>query len=220
MAGAPRPWIDDPFAEAIRAGRGPLWLRRADGGRQLLDVERWCAPPDAADRTVLERCVRIGRPVLDVGCGPGRLVAELLALGVPALGIDLTEAAVERTRRSGGSALHRSVFDRVPGEHRWGAVVLLDGNLGIGGDPAALLRRLAQLVSPEGWLFVETESEPVDERVRVRIEGGAGRLGPPFVWARLGPGALARRAAAAGLVETARWVSRGRSFTALRVAAG
>ena len=30
--------------------------------------------------------------------------------------------------------LHRSVFDRLPGTGRWGTVLLLDGNLGIGGD--------------------------------------------------------------------------------------
>ncbi|GAA3027180.1 hypothetical protein GCM10020229_43190 [Kitasatospora albolonga] len=135
-----RPWIDDPFTRAIRAGRGPLWLRCEDGSRHPLEVERWCAPPDRADRTLLERCRLHGGPALDVGCGPGRLVAELLATGVPALGVDLTEAAVTRTRGLGGSALCRSVFDRLPGEGRWGAVLLADGNLGIGGDhvrPAA-----------------------------------------------------------------------------------
>ena len=69
------PWVDDPFAEAMRTGRGPLWLRRSDGGRVVLDVERWCAPAAGADQGLLERCVRAGRPVLDIGCGPGRLPA-------------------------------------------------------------------------------------------------------------------------------------------------
>ncbi|MFC9327034.1 methyltransferase domain-containing protein [Kitasatospora sp. NPDC057015] len=223
VAGAPapaRPWIDDPFTEAIRTGRGPLWLRTPDGGRIRLDVERWCAPPDAADRTLLERCVRLGLPALDVGCGPGRLVAGLLALGLPALGVDLTVAAVARTRLLGGPALCRSVFERLPGEGRWGAVLLADGNLGIGGDPAALLGRIAQLLRPGGRLLVEVEPQEVDERLAVRIEDGRGRLGPPFRWARLGAAAAARCAAGAGLAETERWTADGRRFLAFGPACG
>ncbi|MFJ9518048.1 methyltransferase domain-containing protein [Kitasatospora sp. NPDC101801] len=211
-----RPWIDDPFTRAIRTGRGPLWLRAEDGSRHLLDVARWCAPPDPADRTMLERCLRQTRPVLDIGCGPGRLVAELLALGLPALGVDLTEAAVTRTRGLGGSALRRSVFDRLPGEGRWGAVLLADGNLGIGGDPAALLRRTAQLLGPGGLLIAEVEPTEVDERLVVRIEDGAGWIGPSFRWARQGADAAARSAGPAGLAETDRWTSNGRRFTAFR----
>jgi len=214
---AVRPWIDDPFSAAIRSGTGPLWLRREDGGRHRLDVERWCAPPDAADRTLLDRCLALGRPTLDVGCGPGRLVTELLALGLPALGVDLTSAAVDRTRGLGGSALCRSVFDRLPGEGRWGAILLADGNLGIGGDPGALLRRLAGLLAPDGTAFVEVEPDvALDERLTVRIEDATGRLGPPFRWARLGLAATSRHAADAGLTTSDHWTTRGRQFTALR----
>ncbi len=53
------PWTDDPYAHALRTGRGPLFMRRlrppvdrddAGGEGELLplDVERWCAAPDAA----------------------------------------------------------------------------------------------------------------------------------------------------------------------------
>ncbi|GAA1272338.1 class I SAM-dependent methyltransferase [Kitasatospora nipponensis] len=211
----PRPWSDDPFAEAMRTGRGPLWLRRADGGRHLLDVERWCAPPDAADRSLLLRCDAAGRPVLDIGCGPGRLVTELLAQGLPALGVDVTGAAVARTRGLGGAALCRSVFERLPGEGRWGTALLADGNLGIGGDPQALLARCADLLAPDGVLLVEVEPGAVDERVTVRVEDGSGRSGPPFSWARLGATAAVHRAERAGLREVDRWTVAGRRFLAL-----
>ncbi len=213
---ARRPWTDDPFAEAMRTGRGPLWLRRSDGSRHHLDVERWCAPPDAADRSLLLRCLAEGRPALDIGCGPGRLVTELQALGLPALGVDVTRAAVARTRGLGGSALCRSVFDRLPGEGRWGTALLADGNLGIGGDPAALLARTAELLAPGGVLLAEVEPQEMDERVTVRVEDATGWCGPPFRWARLGAAATARCAADAGLAQSERWSVRGRSFLALR----
>ncbi|MFF1791402.1 methyltransferase domain-containing protein [Kitasatospora sp. NPDC058243] len=209
-------WVDDPFAEAVRTGRGPLWLRREDGHRLRLDIERWCAPAAGADHSLLRRCARRSAPVLDLGCGPGRLVAALLALGVPALGVDVTRAAVARTVGLGGPALCRSLFDRLPAEGRWGAALLADGNLGIGGDPDALLQRGAELIAPDGLLLVEVEPVEVDEQVTVQVEGPDGRLGPAFPWARLGTAAALRRAhTAAGLVEAERWTSHGRRFLAL-----
>ncbi|MGW7366672.1 SAM-dependent methyltransferase, partial [Streptomyces sp. NPDC054841] len=49
-------WRADPYNDALRTGRGPLFLRRPDGWLLPLEVERWCADPDPADRTVLDRC--------------------------------------------------------------------------------------------------------------------------------------------------------------------
>ncbi|MET8856009.1 methyltransferase domain-containing protein [Streptomyces sp. NPDC004579] len=164
---AARSWAADPYAEALGSGRGPLFLRRTDGWLLPLEVERWCARADAVDLQVLAYCEG---SVLDVGCGPGRLVAELAARGRPSLGIDVSEAAVARTVRLGGRALHRSVFEPLPGEGRWGTALLVDGNIGIGGDPAALLRRTAELLAPGGLLISETVTgADIDERVDVRI---------------------------------------------------
>ena len=51
------------------------------------------------------------------------------------LGVDISRTAVARVRQAGASALHRSVFDPLPGQGRWGTALLADGNIGIGGLP-------------------------------------------------------------------------------------
>ncbi|MFE0644120.1 class I SAM-dependent methyltransferase [Streptomyces sp. NPDC058877] len=205
-------WRADPYADALRTGQGPLFLRRHDGWLLPLEVERWCEAPDRADRSVLDRC---HGPVLDVGCGPGRLVAALAAEGRRALGVDISPEAVTRTIGLGATALCRSVFDPLPGEGRWGTALLIDGNIGIGGDPTALLRRLVRVVSRSGRVIAECVSVDVDERCEVRVDDGRGGLGAPFRWARVGIPALTVHAAAAGWTVTEQWDSGGRRFAAL-----
>ncbi|MFF7278576.1 methyltransferase domain-containing protein [Streptomyces griseorubiginosus] len=207
-------WSADPYARALRTGRGPLFLGRADGWLLPLELERWCAAADAVDLGVLRRCEGA---VLDVGCGPGRLVAALGARGRRVLGIDVSDAAVARTVALGGQALRRSVFESLPGEGRWGTALLLDGNIGIGGDPLALLDRTSQLLSRDGLLIAETVTDPdLDERVRVHVTDARGAVGDPFPWARLGTAALLRHAARAGWVPVDQWTAGGRCFVALR----
>ncbi|MFJ2272191.1 methyltransferase domain-containing protein [Streptomyces sp. NPDC087849] len=217
------PWTDTPYAHALRTGRGPLFLRRLSppahpggAGREgkllPLDVEHWCAVPDAADTGVLHRCTG---PVLDVGCGPGRLVAALAARGLRALGVDVSPAAVARTRQRGGTAVRRSVFDRLPGEGRWDTVLLMDGTVGIGDDPVALLGRLRAVVVSGARLPAEADSRDADERLNVRVEDGHGRHGRASPRSRLGATALLHAAEAAGWTLTGRWTAEGRPFMGL-----
>ncbi|WP_307795391.1 class I SAM-dependent methyltransferase [Actinacidiphila acididurans] len=212
-APAPAPqcttWGGDPYTLAIRDGRGPLFLRRPDGWLLPLEVERWCAPPDAADEALLRRC---RGPVLDIGCGPGRMVAAAAGRGMPVLGVDVNPAAVERTRSKGGPVLCRSVFDRLPHEGAWGTALLLDGNIGIDGDPRALLRRIGDLLAPGGRLLAEAAPHEVDERLTVRVQDGHGRQGRDFRWARLGPAALRGAALATGWTVAEEWTADGRRF--------
>ncbi|MGW8374760.1 methyltransferase domain-containing protein [Streptomyces sp. ODS28] len=206
---APAAWSAGPYARALRSGRGPLYLRRTDGWLLPLEVERWCAPPDGADLGVLRRCEGA---VLDLGCGPGRLVAALAERGLPALGIDTSPYAVARTRQAGGSALRRSLFEPLPGEGRWNTVLLLDGNIGIGGDVPALLRRVGQLLAADGQLLVEAAPTEVEESVHVQLHDGGTGTGPSFPWARVGPAALRRCAEGEGWRVMEQWGCEGRVF--------
>ena len=202
--------VSGPYARALNHPGQPLVLRTATGRRLVLDAARFSGPPDPVDCSVLDRC---HGPTLDLGCGPGRLVAELARRGVPALGVDISPAAVRLGRAAGAAILRRSVFDRLPGTGRWAHVLLMDGNIGIGGDPAVLLARARDLLRPgTGEAVVETDAEDVHENHVVTFDGG----GEPFGWSRIGTEALAPIAAGLGFRLTAGWTDPGgRRFVAL-----
>lgn len=198
------------YDEALSGGE----IRAVAPHHDLWDVRRWQRPADETDRTVLARCEP---PVLDVGCGPGRLTAELLTRGVPALGIDISARAVAQSEARGAAVLRRPVESRLPGEGRWGTVLLFDGNIGIGGDPDRLLRRCADLLRPGGLLIAEADPDAeVDQCEPVVLVAGDGRQSEPLPWARLGRLPLARRGLAAGLRVVDHWAIAGRAFLALR----
>jgi SAM-dependent methyltransferase len=195
--------------EAVHQRAVSLTLRTQDGRALPLQFARWCGAPDPADEELLSRC---RGPVLDVGCGPGRLTIALTERGVPALGVDISPTAVARVRRAGAPALRRSVFDQLPGHGRWETILLADGNIGIGGRPATLLRRCAELLAPAGRILIEAEPDDIDEQLSARLEHPDGRRGPVFPWARMGAGALLRAVANADLQVTAQWRHADRAF--------
>ncbi|HEY3980092.1 MAG TPA: class I SAM-dependent methyltransferase [Streptosporangiaceae bacterium] len=202
--------IGELYEQAL-AGVAAPEVERADGTARPLQARQWLAVAPG-DESLLRRCAG---PTLDVGAGPGRLTVALAERGVPALAIDITPYAVALARSLGALALQRDVFGTVPGTGRWATVLLADGNIGIGGDPVALLRRARELLAPGGAVVTEVSppgSGSAPERVRLRTEAGAG---PWFPWAWVGADQIGALAAAAGLLVRQSWADAGRWFAVL-----
>lgn len=186
------------FTELFGAGlRGhPLSVVGLDDEPAPVPVERWSGPLDAGDEAILDLCQG---PTLDVGCGPGRMTEGLAARGQIVLGIDVVGQAVDQVRQRGAAAIQRDVFAELPGEGRWSTVLLADGNVGIGGDPVALLTRVGQIVGLDGRVVVEVAEPGVPTRTLwARLDGG--RVSSrPFRWAVVGSDAIAELAGRSGL---------------------
>ena len=138
-------------------------------------------------------------PTLDVGCGPGRLTVALAERGQVALGIDVVHEAVGQTRARGAAALRRDIFGAVPGEGRWQTALLADGNVGIGGDPVALLRRIRRLLLPGGRVVVEVAPPGVTTQSVLATLECDGLRSRPFRWSVVGVDGIAGVATSAGL---------------------
>jgi SAM-dependent methyltransferase len=166
------------------------------GGPRPLPVGEWTRAIDATDLALLADCLG---ETLDVGCGPGRMTRALAERGHAALGIDVVPEAVRMTRRRGAAAILRDVWDTVPGEGRWSTVLLADGNVGIGGDPRALLARVRALLAPGGRAVVEVAPPGtglLTHRISLRTTTMRSR---PFPWAVVGADAIGTVAIGTGL---------------------
>jgi SAM-dependent methyltransferase len=206
----------DIYGLALADEAPALRALRPDGSVLRVALDRWLGPLMAADEAVLDRAQA---PVLDVGCGPGRHVLALARRGHLALGVDIAPAAVRVARLRGAPAIEGSVFDRIPGAGTWGSALLLDGNIGIGGAPEALLARLRDLLRPGGEALVELAPPGVpatNEHIRLEY---AGRQSSPFAWAYVGSDAIEALARTAGFTVAERWDAERRWFARL-VAAG
>lgn len=202
------------YSGALREGHR-LEAVYPDGTRIAVPVDDWRGPLLPGDASVLDRCAGA---TLDVGCGPGRLTTALRSRGVAAVGIDVNGDAVRLAREAGALAHRCSVFGPVPRAGEWDTALLVDGNIGIGGVPVALLRRVAGLIGALGQALVEVEG-PMGSSRRTRLRLASGRrVSRPFPWAHLALRDVEGAAALAGMRLDETWQSADRWFVALRPA--
>jgi SAM-dependent methyltransferase len=208
----------EPYARALRsADAGVLYLEELRDDEYTasssMDFARWNGVADQTDVALLGS---VRGPVLDVGCGPARMVRAAMAMGLEVLGLDVSATAVELGLRTGLPMHEGSVFDALPGEGSWHTVLLVDGNIGIGGDVTHLLARCADVASDDGEVVVELNPDPNrDHRYTGRLVDIHGGSSESFPWAEVGLAGVTRRAPAAGLTLRQAWSTGSRSFCRL-----
>ena len=140
-----------------------------DGSRRCCRCGAGCGGRSGEEQLL----ARVEGPALDVGCGAGRHVVALRPARPEALGVEisgLATAALARVR--GARVVEGSIFDASePRSSRWATALLLDGNIGIGGDPSALLPRVGQLLRPAARRSPSWNPlAPLEAWRRVRLE--------------------------------------------------
>lgn len=97
-----------------------------------------------------------GATILDVGCGPGHLLARLAVRGVPATGIDIDPGMVARARARLGDPAAAQVGDVAALPVPDASVDLVVSTLAMHHwtDPAAGLAEIARVLRPDGRAIV------------------------------------------------------------------
>ena len=97
-------------------------------------------------------------------------------------------------------------------------MLLVDGNIGIGGLPVVLLRRVAELLGPSGRALVEVEGPAgSSSRTRLRLVSG-GDVSRQFPWAHLALHDAGPAAVLAGLRLAETWQEAERWFASCSTA--
>jgi 2-polyprenyl-3-methyl-5-hydroxy-6-metoxy-1,4-benzoquinol methylase len=152
-------------AESARAGRRPVdgSPRPADRAHDYsasydpeTDFDRWYTLATA--QRIATR-IRPGDRVLELGCATGLMTARLVAAGAVVVGVERSAQYLDRARRrnlpgatfvAGDVESHRDA-----GSYRH---VLATNLLHEVADPEGLLRRMAELAAPDGFLHVTLQN--------------------------------------------------------------
>jgi SAM-dependent methyltransferase len=122
---------------------------------------------DAPELDLYEQYLR--SPVLDAGCGAGRLLAPLRERGFDVDGCDVSADMIERCRqRVPGATLWVSALHGLDPPRRYASIVC-SGVFGLGStreQDVRALERLHDALLPGGTLILDNEEQPFSWRVR------------------------------------------------------
>lgn len=142
--------------------------------------------------------MRPGR-MLEVGCGPGRFLAQASAAGWQVLGIDFDASAVAQSRRIPGvNARVMDIYDPSLDSERFDGIAM-DNVIEHLTEPARVFARCRDLLAPGGRLVMVTPN--IDSQCHEAFGSNWRGLEVPRHIYLYGANALRRFAEAAGLVD-------------------
>ena len=114
-------------------------------------------------------------PVLDLGCGAGRTALYFQDRGLEITAVDSSPGAVESCRLRGVRDVRLGDLNDPPSDRQWATVLLLCGNLGLGGSwdgNRKLLARLAEISAPGAVLIGDSVNSTDSAASGLRIHYG------------------------------------------------
>lgn len=183
---------NDPFGQALGnflAGRpGPILELETDAHLVIpaMAAEWFFQEPGAwhdFERDALTDPALKG-PVLDLGAGAGRASVLLESRGLEVTAVDSSPGAVAVCEARGLADVRLGDLRQPPADKNWGAVLMLCGNLGLGGDFDScrrLLKQLARIVRDDAVLIGDTvdptvgQTEDSDYTAYMNAQVAAGR---------------------------------------------
>lgn len=136
----PRPASLDRYYPIRYRGYGPL-VTRILAAFYSARVNRWA------------KRYPTGKSVLEIGCGPGLMLAAFAKRGWKALGIERNEDAASRARQTPGVEVTAKPLNEMPLDARFDLIILFHVLEHIG-NPVSLLKDCAGRLAPDGRVIV------------------------------------------------------------------
>jgi SAM-dependent methyltransferase len=172
------PPIGDAWGAALRdhlEGRSvPTPVLEVEGGSSgpAMHPEWFFQPVEAWDPLERELLADLEAPVLDLGAGAGRAALHLQERGLEVVAVESSPGAAEVCRRRGVVDVRVQDLVDPPADRPWRTVLLLCGNLGLGGSwdgNRRLLTVLAERCAPGAVLVGDSVDGAPRPQVRLRF---------------------------------------------------
>ena len=137
---APRPASLDRYYPQRYRGYGPT-VKRILGSLYNARVARW------------SRMKSEGGSVLEIGCGPGLMLAAFRRRGWNVLGIERDETMAEKARRETGLDILAQPIETLPADARFDLIIMFHVLEHIG-EPVGLLAECRKRLAPGGRLII------------------------------------------------------------------